>query len=161
MRALISLMAVGLAAAGTLSAAQAQQGGGQGNKAGSTVILGSAGTDYPANIAAERSSTSCLTEFGDGARWANTKDLQELPWSPDANTALGWINIYPVGSLPDGRLIDISGHIGLLDDIACGSASGTAWAGGDSGLAVAAQPSYPLRVSCDLGMPVICVGPER
>lgn len=158
---IFSIIALGLAAAGMPSAAPAaQQGTGQGNKGATMVILGSAGENYPGIVAAQRASTSCLAKFGEGARWANTRDLQELPWSADANTDLGWINIYPVGSLPDGSLIDISGHTGLLEDMACGDA-GIAWAGGDSGLAVAAQPSFPLRVSCGIGMPVICVGPQR
>ena len=118
----------------------------------------------------------CAATYGAGARWANTKDLQTLPWKQDVPFAEthGWVTIHPVAIAPNGDTVDISGIQGPLNKLVCASTSGKGyqqvWSSDgdpndperrfDSGFYTAGTNAQtPEPISCDNQIPALCVGP--
>ena len=135
------------------------------------VIVGPVGPAGPFRSGAEIADFAagdCRDAFGDGARWATTRDLRDLSWELTASAGLGWVNFHPISFDPStGTYVDISGWTGTISSLVCGSTTGSPpsnapWNETSSGRGLFAtrDKAQPSTIACSVGsLPALCVAP--
>ena len=135
------------------------------------VILGAGETPRDGAAVGDHAASDCLTTYGAGARWANSRDLSTLAWDESAPPTGGWVNWYPLQRDGAAEITDVSGLSGPASRLACACtvelASGGAlqipWcANSDSqqGMDTTPQSGVVDLNTCDSEQPAICVGPQ-
>lgn len=130
------------------------------------VILGSSQIQRNGFSVDGHAADDCRTTYGQGARWAETKDLKTLARDPNAPNELGWVNISVVTVRADNFIVDSSGFVGPVTHLACGTIDSRGFSlpwvgiGGISGFAATPVASSPVFLNCTVESPAICVGPK-
>jgi hypothetical protein len=101
--------------------------GPSGVELGKEYILGPGNTPSNGSVIAANGQTDCRNTWGEGARWATTRDVLTLPLAypvPSGTSATyAWIQPFPLSvTNADPPVIhDHSGQVGSLDSLACGA----------------------------------------
>ena len=132
------------------------------------VIVGPAGTLRSGAEIADFAAGDCRDDFGDGARWATTRDLRDLSWMLTAPATAGWVNFHPISYDPSiETYVDISGWTGTIVSLVCGVTTGSPpsnhpWAttSAGRGLFASRDKAQPTTIACSIGsLAALCVAP--